>query len=236
MSQDLYPLHIAISRGDYCLVLKIVGEKYDINERDTKGRTPLYLAIKFQEHRIIWFLIEAGADVNIRALNGTDPLYQAIDTCDQELCRYLIPKMKNINGSAYSLEKTNLRKAIDRGLHKIVEILISNGALVNNLVLHYVIGRYYTFKGDRCKNFWIIEILISNGVDVNAEDVLGYTPLHYAASSKDINLVKYLISNGAKIPAEKEGIKGPLEYLSKEEQKEVFDYLNDDSIFIKGAQ
>ena len=237
MSLDLFPLHTAIAMGDYLSAKVLIKAKYDIiNERDIKGRTPLYLAIKYREHRIIWLLIEAGADINIKNNKEKDPLYKAIDTCNQELCMYLIPKTKNINSHAFDSEKSNLRKAIDRGLPNIVEILISNGALVDDSHLYYVIGLNMIFKDNMDVNFKIIEILISKGVDVNTKDILGNTPLHYAATRKDLILVKYLISNGAEIPAEKEGTKGLLEYFSKLEQKEILECLNDDSIFIKGAQ
>ena len=40
---------------------------------------------------------------------------------------------------------------------------------------------------------------IKNGEDINAQDINGWTPLHFAAQENDPKIAEYLISQGAKI-------------------------------------
>jgi hypothetical protein len=47
----------------------------------------------------------------------------------------------------------------------------------------------------------VIRVLISEGVDIDARDRLGETPLHYAAEHGSINVGEVLITNGAKVNA-----------------------------------
>ncbi len=47
----------------------------------------------------------------------------------------------------------------------------------------------------------MVDYLISNGANTNVKDEYGNTPLHYASSEGQLELVKYLINKGADIHA-----------------------------------
>ena len=48
----------------------------------------------------------------------------------------------------------------------------------------------------------IVEFLVHQGVDINAADADGWTPLHCAASCNNTSMVKFLVENGACIFAQ----------------------------------
>ncbi|XP_033639854.1 putative ankyrin repeat protein RF_0381 [Asterias rubens] len=56
-----------------------------------------------------------------------------------------------------------------------------------------------TFKcaGSSCSDFRLIQTLISVGCNVNAQNHKGNTPLHWAASEGDVELIKFLLTCGA---------------------------------------
>ena len=65
------------------------------------------------------------------------------------------------------------------------------------------------------------------GVDVNEENSIGYTPLHYAAGVGRIDIVELLIEHGANINATDSSNKGatPLDYAHWKGQTEVVEVL-----------
>ena len=73
---------------------------------------------------------------------------------------------------------------------------------------HYIIPSVpaiLTLSG-RVSNFFsfhpISRFLVHWGVDINAADSDGWTPLHCAASCNSVQMVKFLVENGAQIFAE----------------------------------
>jgi ankyrin repeat protein len=47
----------------------------------------------------------------------------------------------------------------------------------------------------------VVHFLISRGVDVNARDAEGHTPLHFASRTKSVAAMRLLIANGADVDA-----------------------------------
>jgi uncharacterized protein len=45
----------------------------------------------------------------------------------------------------------------------------------------------------------VIQFLIFKGIDVNAKDSEGYTPLHFAARMKSVEVIRLLLANGADV-------------------------------------
>ena len=68
---------------------------------------------------------------------------------------------------------------------------------------------------------------LNAGVDVNEENAIGYTPLHYAAAGGHIDIVELLIEHGANINATDSSNKGatPLDYAHWKGQMEVVEVL-----------
>jgi ankyrin repeat protein len=52
-----------------------------------------------------------------------------------------------------------------------------------------------------CTSLQIIADLVEDGARANREDVMGVTPLHFAALRGDLEMVKFFLSNGGKVNA-----------------------------------
>mgnify|MGYP000235762533 FL=1 len=72
-----------------------------------------------------------------------------------------------------------------------------------------------------------VQLQLAAGADVNEENSIGYTPLHYAAGVGRIDIVELLIEHGANINATDSSNKGatPLDYAHWKGQMEVVEVL-----------
>jgi len=79
-----------------------------------------------------------------------------------------------------------------------------------------------------CSTVMVLEYIVSHGVDVNAKDNCGWTPLHYASEyNPNVEIVKYLVSQGAAVNAKNEDSGGtPLHFAALlNSNVEVLKYL-----------
>ena len=75
------PLHVAIKKGDFAKVMKLLKEKADVNVKDNAGWTPLHEAAARNGpngKEILAALVEHGADINAKANNGSTALHDAV--------------------------------------------------------------------------------------------------------------------------------------------------------------
>jgi len=72
-----------------------------------------------------------------------------------------------------------------------------------------------------------VQLQLDAGADVNEENSIGYTPLHYAAGVGRIDILELLIEHGANINATDSSNKGatPLDYAHWKGQTEVIEVL-----------
>jgi ankyrin repeat protein len=90
-----------------------------------------------------------------------------------------------------------LHHAAEAGFHKVVKILLDNGADVNtkdhdgNTALH---------TAARKEHFEIVKILLDRSANVNEKNVgVGETALHMAAKTGNFQIVELLFANGAEV-------------------------------------
>ena len=70
----------------------------------------------------------------------------------------------------------------------------------------------------------VVRLLIASGVDVNAKDSKGWTPLHWARS---VEIARLLVESGANIEAKDDGGCVPLDWAGHEKNMPVVIYKHD---------
>lgn len=177
---------------------------------DTAGYTPLvhYIGLFnfFSNKRLINMLINVGVDLNgnqTSCLCGTKiipSLIVAVDNYNQECINILLdaganPSAVNSGGSNMLMYACSTRDITIDTLCKILELNIDINARDNKgkTCLHRLI--YFELENYAEK----IKLLIDNGVDVDAQDLKGRTPLLVATKRRTINEVQLLIDAGANI-------------------------------------
>ncbi|MDR2806579.1 MAG: ankyrin repeat domain-containing protein [Puniceicoccales bacterium] len=90
----------------------------------------------------------------------------------------------------------------------------------DNTILHEII----LCEGDISD---IVEQLIRQGADINAQNKYKNTPLHYAVLVGNIEMVKFLVEHGANINITNKKEKTPLDLAEKEQNRTICDYLEE---------
>ena len=70
-----------------------------------------------------------------------------------------------------------------------------------------------------------MELIISNGGDINARDNYNATVTHSASMNCKLEVLKYIISKGGDINAKDIGNKTPVDYAEWNQNKNVREYL-----------
>lgn len=156
---------------------------------DPDGKTLLHYAIQVHSSdraRFVRLLLKAGVDVNARAWEDATPLHFAArfdcSSCAQELIAA---------GAKVNARDKDGWSPIFQASHDLLPVLVKAGADMTlrdhdgNLPLHR------NFKWD----------FIAAGVDVNARNLAGLTPLHFAALAGSVAALQMLVDNGADLAA-----------------------------------
>ena len=149
---------------------------------------------------------------------------------------------------------TGLHGAAESGHVEIAELLIAEGANVNEMskvgtplllaaafgkkeILELFIAKGGDVKvvqpGDKTPLYYaaakghkeIVELLIEKGADVNAKENNGVTPLHYAAWVGHKEIIELLIAAGADVNVKVENGMTPLDYAIRRKHPETADHI-----------
>jgi len=188
-------LHAAIEKGDIIAVKELTKEGADVNKLIRKGKYGLYLSPLImsvsKNYDIFTHLIENGARLNDIDPNGFSVLNH-FDFKENKYREYLIFMIRN---------GVDLSKKSPSGKQ-----------LIHNLANSYD-KRYIA------NNLDSIEILIDNGVDVNAIANNGSTPLHQAIVGGNFEAIKKLVELGADLTIKDKYNRTPPEYAKQVTQR-----------------
>ncbi|WP_042251350.1 ankyrin repeat domain-containing protein [Nitrospina gracilis] len=158
----------------------------EVNAAD-EGVTPLHLSVRQENIELIQLLIDFGAKVDVRDKYGHTPLYWARTLKKDDVVDLLMK-----NGSTSIPETEILRKENCESLKKVKAFYNSGG----NIKARGIYGETALHLAAVYGNSEVVEWLIKQGLDVNAQTWGKHTPLHRVANVKSAEL---LLEHGAEI-------------------------------------
>ena len=166
------PLHNAAIKGREEIAELLIAAGADVNAKGVDEWTPLHWAARKGREGVTELLITKGAVVNSKANDGKTPLDWAIQKSRTETADIL-----RKHGGKTAEELEIFFHAIEDGDLEAVNKAISDGFDFNNAIYE---GQTPLHMGVDWGHKKIVELLLVNGVDVNAKDEFGDTPLDWA--------------------------------------------------------
>lgn len=194
-------LNLARSSSDIEFFDYFIAKGVDPNAKDKEGNTALLNSVSRNKLEVISYFTEKSKDINQANKEGQTPLALAIQNNSAEVVDYLLSKGAKVdvldasgNNLAYYLFET---RGMPKEFDSKVQALTKAG---------------FNFKMPQANKSTIWHLALSKndlgllkkvsgfGVDINAKDDQGNTPLHNAAmKTNNTEILKYLIANGADV-------------------------------------
>ena len=194
VSDDFYA---AIRSNDLTRLKSLVRGGADVNVPDRLGETPLMYAAVAGSPEAMKFLLDQGADANAQSQSGATALIWS--ATDLAKVRLLLDHGANVNAATKRKRTALLVAAMSDRSAPIVRLLIARGADVHATDFVKTTALRAATLGNDTET---IRIMVDAGVDVNAADLPGITPLMMAAGwSGNLMAVKMLLAKGANVNA-----------------------------------
>lgn len=154
----------------------LLAKDVELNQANESGNTALHRAAEYGYLDKVRLLLERGAKIDPITEWGNTPLLKAVPSNRLDVVSYLLAHKANIKASN-ELGNTALHLASARNLKVISALLIANGAKVNtknkdgNTPLHQSVRFPASFE--------TAKLLIEQRADVNIQNAVGCTALHY---------------------------------------------------------
>ena len=166
-----------------------------------------------KQAQIATILIQSGAPVDGLPESGETPLHGAASLGEHGVAEVLIDHGANLEKQASYPgipDGTPLDFAVHFGMVEVVDLLVSKGAEVRSGRMAAGAGLLDLLKKNLkpeemmdvfrcacvCDRIEIVEYLLKEGLDVNA-DINGASALHWAAWEAKPNMVQFLVTQGA---------------------------------------
>lgn len=143
-------------------------------------------------------LLKEIGDINLKDRDKNTPLILASKWNNLEVAELLLEQNGVDLEIKGELERTALMWAVSQGNLEMASLLLGKGANPNAKGLAGMSLLIYAVDGDE-PDYEIVKLLIDSGVDVNAADRNGETPLRFAIENGLFEIVQLLVESGAVI-------------------------------------
>jgi len=236
-------MRLAINQG-----ADLEGKKnFLIDNVQSIGCTPLYAAVGVPgggKNELVRVLLEAGANPNTRGSDGQIPLHEAARDWGTQAVEILVSAGSDVN-AADKEGRTPAIIAFELGRYNTFDLLVGKGATVSTDLMSAYKGNLSRVQrlienGEARGRFEqdltllhaaaaggqaaIVDVLLTNGLDVGSKTQEGYTAMHYAAVGNHRAVAELLLAKGADVNTEP-GKQTPLHWAIREQHKDMIGWL-----------
>lgn len=189
-NNKISPLHIMAGKGTIESIKMLVNAGADVNAVNIWGETPLHRSVfncRDAPDEVVQFLIESKVNVNIANNKDLIPLCYASQKSKPRSVNLLINAGSNINAQD-NLGNTPIALAVEFGSIIKINSFIESGA---DLFITDNTQRNLLHRTAIRGRVNIMLILIQKGLNLNAMDSYGNTPMDYLKKSTPTKYLKY---------------------------------------------
>ncbi|KAI4191412.1 MAG: hypothetical protein L6R41_000063 [Letrouitia leprolyta] len=197
--RDRTALHFALEFQSSRVVKLLVAKGASIEVVDDWGETPLLKAVMSKSLDQVALLISRGASLEAQGSSCWTPLMQASLNGSLEIVRMLLENGAKVNATVKSGETALYLAAEKRHFGTLRLLLTFNADILvrgfsGKTVLHAAALRRDCNDSNAVD---CVHALVDSGLDVDAYNDVGETPLHLASFQCSHRLVAYLLKKGA---------------------------------------
>jgi ankyrin repeat protein len=220
---EITPLFMAISSNRIPMARFLIERGANINAKDWYGRTPLFAAVEMRnvdlhyttfEHMVtaadrkvildfIGFLLDKGVDPNIR-VKEVVPLRSWMYLLGGSLAWVDFTGQTPFLLASLSGDVSTMRLLLKHGADPHIATFAGTTPLMAAAGVNWVVNQ--TYDEGQASLLEAVKLCHELGMDVNATNSMGLTPLMGAANRGSDSIIEFLVSKGARLDAkDKEG-------------------------------
>ncbi|XP_041969266.1 uncharacterized protein LOC121726098 [Aricia agestis] len=189
-------LPYACYMGNEAIVGLFLKYNVNINKQTKDRRTASHGAAERGHHKILTMLVRQKANINIESSDGATPLKLAIKGNYIEAVKLLLNYGANINCKSGLKQFTSLHVAASIGNEIILEMLIKQGAKINDLNID---GYSALHIATQCGHTKSVQTLIYYGADYDNFANYNFSPIHMAATEGHAEIVDIFLKQNVDV-------------------------------------